>query len=711
MSEDNSDINAFLDSDIPEVKKEITDTLLEDAITVISDIRKKIEKTDVIDEVSNSNETIEESDAMETDDGQYFQAPITDKYKYTVNINDVIDRPYEPTTPTKKEEGKEEQNDKMDVEDDSLKLDFFNEEFEKSIGDLKRTEIMDKAKELLKKMRNNEINFTDFIKEVAAVTDMDSSEEEETEETKNKDLFIEFDESSREKLEELDKELTNSLIKKAGQTYFGSPFTISGMPGYTYKKIPKPESDNITSEKSGNNTQRSDNDTQKGDNETDTYKDSNIVRKKPVKKMKKPRKTEETDEEDEESDEDYLDGFDEPEPEPEPYPIYNDDGNEYKRECNCPSCTRQREQMEWRKKPIPPIMSYDRSRFPEPNRDSSRMARITWAYPKYTEELSVEEFQQILDARLKDMETEETTTEPKTEEVMETETKETTTDNDSFDDDELTCPISFETLDETNIAMTCYGQYYEINTIRDWMMEHDTDPIARRFLYTKALITKGIDLKNIKVSQKKIQQNMLILSNYPHELIYPDNKIKEIKKTQQTIRNFEGEIREMWTQYCIDKLSYFRNPDVSKQTIPRNRYLNQNGDYPRPEGTGKDFEYMDLSGDYFNKFQHINQNFKGTSFNGADLSNNVFVQCAFNRCTFVGANIASTVFHGCSFLGEEVNFADASVSDETQFIDCSAENIGDWTRWTDPQMVKLCFKNRYLEGPYSVISLGFDEGY
>ena len=274
-------------------------------------------------------------------------------------------------------------------------------------------------------------------------------------------------------------------------------------------------------------------------------------------------------------------------------------------------------------------------------------------------------------------------------------------------EDEIICPISIEPIEE--LAMTCYGHVYEKSVIQEWFMDHDTDPISGRYLFTKSLITKGIDKKNIKESQKKIRNNMLILSNYPIELLYPENKVKEVKNTGLRIREFDGQNSENWKNFSIQQLSYFRSTDTSKYTIPQNIYINKDYDYPRPSDTGTDFEFLNLSGDYFNKFQHIGQNFKGASFNGADLSCNVFIQCLFNRCTFIGANIAATVFHGCSFLGEEVNFANASTSEDTQFIDCFAEDVGDWTKWNDPQKVKLCFKNRLLREPYTVISLGFDE--
>lgn len=433
-------------------------------------------------------------------------------------------------------------------------------------------------------------------------------------------------------------------------------------------------------------------------------------------------------------------------------PPMSTDESSIPRECNCESCQKRRESntLYSRSITITPIMSYDRRFFPEPNRGISRMSRITWAYPKYTEELSVEEFQKYLDSihekeaekdkqkllaiekakentevseilenDISDMETD---TEAKKEITVDTDMNssqntngeninaeimqvEIETNNDG--EEEIICPISIEPIEE--LAMTCYGHVYEKSVIQEWIMNHDTDPISGRYLFTKSLITKGIDRKNIRASQKKIRDNMLILSNYPTELLYPEHKVKEVNQMAQKIRNFTGSEEEEWKNYSINQLSYFRNPDAAKQTIPRNRYLNTDGDYPRPMGTGKDFEFLNLSGDYFNKFQHIGQNFKGASFNGADLSSNVFIQCYFNRCTFICANISAAVFHGCTFLGEEVNFAGASASEDTQFIDCTAEDVGDWSKWTDPQKVKLCFKNRLLTEPYSVISLGYDD--
>ena len=172
------------------------------------------------------------------------------------------------------------------------------------------------------------------------------------------------------------------------------------------------------------------------------------------------------------------------------------------------------------------------------------------------------------------------------------------------------------------------------------------------------------------------------------------------------ILKFDEKTAKNWKQYNVETLSFFRNPDNDKQGYYNNYGLYSDGTTARPVGTGIGFEYSDLSGDYFNKFEHVNQSFKGCSFNGADLSCNVFIQCNFSRCTFIGANIASCVFHGCSFLGEEVNFAGCSSNDDTLFIDCRVEDIGDWTPYTDINIVRRCLEHRLLKDTFDVISVG-----
>jgi hypothetical protein len=394
---------------------------------------------------------------------------------------------------------------------------------------------------------------------------------------------------------------------------------------------------------------------------------------------------------------------------------------------------------------IDPLLSYDRRFFPAPNPANYRMSREIWAYPKYTEELSIQEFaKQFLMKKKTETKPEDTVaSETDLETTSDTQLKQQNSSTDAIDemideldtqiqikkdetsiptesltdtviekettvimeDDELICPISFEPIEE--LAMTCYGQIYEKEDIENWLMEHDTDPISGRFMFTKQLITKGIDRNNIKYWQKKIRENMQILYNYPIELLYPEDKVNEVRKVKENIRNFDESFQKIWKEYSNNKLSCFRNPSITKDSLGTNKYIYYDNAVQRPLGTGSGFEYIDLSGDYFTKFQSVGQNFKLTSFNGADLSNNVFVQCQFSRSTFIGANLSATIFHGCSFLGEEVNFADASCTDETQFIDCKVEDIGDWTSWKICEKVEQCLKRRLLKGPFVVLS--FDE--
>jgi hypothetical protein len=384
---------------------------------------------------------------------------------------------------------------------------------------------------------------------------------------------------------------------------------------------------------------------------------------------------------------------------------------------------------------IDPLLSYDRRFFPAPNPINSRMSTEIWAYPKYTEELSIQDFAKKFliknkeETKLKNevkTDTKETITVSNTIEEMidELDTQiqinkddiSTITDSVAdtileketeliMEDNELICPISFEPIKE--LAMTCYGQIYEKEEIEAWLSGHDTDPLSGRFMFTKKLITKGIDPNNIKYWQKKIRENMQILYNYPVELLYPETKVNEVNVIKQKIRSFDESNQEIWKEYTKDKLSYFRNPSNYKSEFNRKQYIYRDNSLKRIPDTGTGFEYIDLSADYFTKFQHVGQSFKSTSFNGADLSNNVFVQCQFSRCTFIGANLSATIFHGCSFLGEEVNFANAFSTDETQFIDCNVEDIGDWTSWKIQEKVKQCLKRRLLNGPFIVLS--FDE--
>jgi hypothetical protein len=61
---------------------------------------------------------------------------------------------------------------------------------------------------------------------------------------------------------------------------------------------------------------------------------------------------------------------------------------------------------------------------------------------------------------------------------------------------------------------------------------------------------------------------------------------------------------------------------------------------------------------------------------------------------------------GCYFQGEEVNFAGAKVTEDTQFIDCIMEDIGSWNMCSDLQQIKKILEHRHLVEGYQVNSFG-----
>jgi hypothetical protein len=328
-------------------------------------------------------------------------------------------------------------------------------------------------------------------------------------------------------------------------------------------------------------------------------------------------------------------------------------------------------------KEITPEMSADRKLFPLPKPSRSRITMHEFLkYPEYDEE-------QYTNSG----------------EIMEISTE---TNNEG--EDELICPITTEPI--KHLAMTCYGHVYEEEEIREWMQDNDLDPISGRYLYTKTLITHGIDRKNIRKSQKKIRDMMMLLHNYPVSLLYPEQLVKEVNCIKSKINTLSDDDTSKWQKYSASKLYYFRNPETNKSGFPEKYQIDKYDKDPRPEGTGHGFEYVNLSCTCYNKHQHNNQIFKSTSFNGSNLRNNVFVQSTFSRATWVGADISGCVFLGCTILGEEVNFAGAISDSETQFMDCRIEDIGDWSMQTIPEMVELALKHRLLTTPFQVLSVG-----
>ena len=370
--------------------------------------------------------------------------------------------------------------------------------------------------------------------------------------------------------------------------------------------------------------------------------------------------------------------------------------------------------------------------FPAPAPANYQFNNIIWAYPKYPQKqannialnqlkfnmmpdingLDVNAIKNELDAKLDNMEAElqepNKVDEDKADdaELSDSDIKEVETDKNDNGEEELICHITFEPI--TKIGITCYGHIYEYSEIRKWVSNHDTDPISGRFLFTKKITTVPLttDRKKLKEWQKKIRDNQTILANYPHELLFPETKIKTVAEIANRIASFNEVETANWQKYCQLKLSVFRDPYVGKSGFPQLNYIDSYDQIPRPINTGCAFEFMQLAGDMFDKYQHNGINFKGMTFNGADISNNYFMQCKFNRCTFIGANLDGCIFMGCDFLGEEVNFAGAKVTSETQFIDCRIEDIGSWLYTTNLESVKKILEHRHLAEGFQVISFG-----
>ena len=355
--------------------------------------------------------------------------------------------------------------------------------------------------------------------------------------------------------------------------------------------------------------------------------------------------------------------------------------------CDCPSCRRPRQALDEymvegkivKGKDITPEMSANRDLFPAPPKNKfgysyNSLGSETWQYPKKLDGDEVDIDKVIYKAEV--------------------------------EDEEILCPISTCPIEE--MAMTCYGQVYERESIEEWIAENDTDPITGRFLYSKKLVLHNYNVSEIRQIQKKINQNMMLIHNIPYSLLYPENITEEVTKITHSINNrsrTDDVFFQQWKEYNNNILKYFQQSGSTKNNI--DDYLDKKLTNNRPENTGKGFEYLNLGSDMFNKHLHREQNFKYTSFNGTDLNNNTFVQCIFSRCTFVGANLSGCLFQNCSFVGEEVNFANAYTTSDTQFIDCVIEPIGQTRAVGDEFNVRQSFNQRHLDGPYQIICFGY----
>lgn len=256
----------------------------------------------------------------------------------------------------------------------------------------------------------------------------------------------------------------------------------------------------------------------------------------------------------------------------------------------------------------------------------------------------------------------------------------------------IICPISLEPIHKYGI--TAIGSIYEYNEIKKWLKINITDPVTNSVLPNNHVTI--FDQKNgesVTEYAKRIRSNNLQCNNkfrLEYESPIKHNKLIEIKENIGSID------KKIWDKYGEMKRNRLLTMEGSEAYCTSDFNADDNDTIKRPDGTGKRFQFINLSNLQVNKGQY-----KSDDFSFADMSNSTFNKCDFSRCRFIGTNLEGTIFNECLFKGEEITFHKAIGS--VIFINCSVEYTNVWVMTNDADNIKKILKNRLMTCELEVI--------
>lgn len=254
------------------------------------------------------------------------------------------------------------------------------------------------------------------------------------------------------------------------------------------------------------------------------------------------------------------------------------------------------------------------------------------------------------------------------------------------------CPITTEPIEE--MGMTCAGSVYEFDAITEWLEDHNTDPLTGECLPTTRV--KVIEKRLWNMLDELKRQTRSNTKKWYRSVSFEKNSLKKLARIEDIYKKMD-EMSDSWVRYRKVKRLQFEAGKVP--------YLSPFGDVDideydlvvRPKGTGKEFQFIDLS-----NLEAESKIYKCAHFDMADLSNSTFIDCDFSRATFMGANLEGIQFISCRFIGEEVNFMEAKVDHRTKFIGCRVEQLDRWITDAEPEKVRENLESRGLKGDYIV---------
>lgn len=234
----------------------------------------------------------------------------------------------------------------------------------------------------------------------------------------------------------------------------------------------------------------------------------------------------------------------------------------------------------------------------------------------------------------------------------------------------IICPITLEEIQEPGI--TLIGSIYEYDAIHKWLTNHNTDPITNIILPSKTILKWGDRTESLTEYAAHVKNNTM-LYNYSFRLACNISaKYDKLLEKYQTIKNDRD-----W---------------LAKTAKTRKDFLSgKSRAYPCRKKDQPSCNFLNLSNSNV-----TNGHYKCETFNFSNLSGSKFINCDFSRCKFIGSNLTDCVFINCVFIGEQVIFYKATVTN-LKFINCAFEYTDRWFNTTHPNEIRQILKQRLID--------------
>jgi hypothetical protein len=202
-------------------------------------------------------------------------------------------------------------------------------------------------------------------------------------------------------------------------------------------------------------------------------------------------------------------------------------------------------------------------------------------------------------------------------------------------------------------------------------------------------VTK-IDISNDMFSSAIDDVKKSYVNNHPQIMSWISAE-SEYKEVLQIGNSFEFNC-DAWAKYNNMKRGRFSEGNsLALEAVKKgdSKLVDLGDSVKRPEGTGVQYDHIDLSGFLIRKAQFIWQTFRFTIFTKC-----IIVSCDLSCVRFIGCNLNGVQFMKCTFKGNEVCFY--KVIGKFSFCDCTMEFVHKKEVTKDPENIVYILKSRGL---------------